>query len=52
MPPMDSINGLPFPTVADAALSAKPSEIDREIMELFEQFRNPLLRYALSLFVQ
>ena len=39
---------LPFPIGADAVLSAKPSEIEREVMSLFEQFRNPLLRYALS----
>src|ERR1700727_1517321 len=48
MPPIYSINRLPFASVTDAALSAKPSEIEREVMELFEQFRNPLLRYALS----
>src|ERR1700734_458453 len=48
MLPADSINGLSIPNVVEAALSAKPSEIEREIMELFEQFRNPLLRYALS----
>jgi hypothetical protein len=44
----DSINELPFPSAADAALSAKPSEIEREVLDLFEQFRDPLLRYALS----
>jgi RNA polymerase sigma-70 factor (ECF subfamily) len=49
MPPADSINGLFFPTVADAALAGNPSEIEREVIELFEQFRDPLLRYALSL---
>src|ERR1700683_5144420 len=48
MPPTDSINGLSFPTVADTALSAKPSEMEREVIELFDQFRDPLLRYALS----
>ncbi len=51
MPPADSIadaNDSPFPSKADTAFSAKPSEIEREVMELFEQFRNPLLRYALS----
>jgi RNA polymerase sigma-70 factor, ECF subfamily len=48
MPPTDSINGLPFPTFVAAALSAKPSEIEREVMKLFEEFRDPLLRYALS----
>jgi hypothetical protein len=39
MPLTDSIYGLPLRTAADAALSAKPSEIEREVMELFEQFR-------------
>ncbi|MFZ0308460.1 MAG: sigma-70 family RNA polymerase sigma factor [Candidatus Sulfotelmatobacter sp.] len=48
MPPTDSINELPFPNVAEAAHSAKPSEIEREVIELFDQFRDPLLRYALS----
>src|ERR1700683_4783926 len=48
MSPTDSMKELPFPKVAHAALSAKPSEIEREVMELFEQFRDPLLRYALS----
>jgi RNA polymerase sigma-70 factor, ECF subfamily len=48
MPPTDSIHGLPFPTTAGAALSTKTSEIEREVMELFEQLRKPLLRYALS----
>jgi RNA polymerase sigma-70 factor (ECF subfamily) len=48
MHPTDSINGLPFPAAADAAPSAKPSEIERVVMELFEQFRDPLLRYVLS----
>jgi RNA polymerase sigma-70 factor, ECF subfamily len=48
-PPTDSINERSFPNAADAALSAKPSEIEREVMELFEQFRGPLFRYALSL---
>jgi RNA polymerase sigma-70 factor (ECF subfamily) len=48
MPPADSINRLPFPTLADAALAANPSQIEREVIELFEQFRDPLCRYALS----
>jgi RNA polymerase sigma-70 factor, ECF subfamily len=51
MPPADSIadaNDSPFSSKADTAFSAKPSEVEREVMELFEQFRNPLLRYALS----
>src|ERR1700683_3162020 len=48
MPPKDSLNALSFPNAADAVLSAKPSEIEREVMELFDQFRHPLFRYALS----
>jgi RNA polymerase sigma-70 factor (ECF subfamily) len=48
MPPTDSTNDLPFPLASDAAFSSKPSEIEREVLELFEQFRNPLLRYAMS----
>jgi RNA polymerase sigma-70 factor, ECF subfamily len=44
----DSINELSFSAAAGAAVSAKPSEIECEIMNLFDQFRNPLLRYALS----
>jgi RNA polymerase sigma-70 factor, ECF subfamily len=45
----ESINGLPFLTLADAAPAAKRTKIDREVMELYDQFRNPLLRYGLSL---
>src|SRR3984885_15680892 len=48
MPPTESIDGLPFPTVAETAPSERPSEIEREVMDIFEQFRDPLLRYALS----
>jgi RNA polymerase sigma-70 factor, ECF subfamily len=48
MPPTDFIDELTFPSSAEAVLSAEPSEIEREVMDLFEQFRNPLLRYALS----
>ena len=46
-PATDSINELPFS--AAATLSARFSEIECEVMQLFEQFRNPLLRYVLSL---
>jgi RNA polymerase sigma-70 factor, ECF subfamily len=51
MAPADSIadsNDLPFSSTADAAFSARPSEIEREVMDMFDQFRNPLLRYVLS----
>ncbi|MFZ3340756.1 MAG: sigma-70 family RNA polymerase sigma factor [Terriglobales bacterium] len=44
----DSTAGLPFATATGAASSPKPSENEHVVMELFEQFRNPLLRYALS----
>jgi len=47
-PPADSIRELSFPSVVSTAFSEKPSEIEREVLELFEQFRNPLLRYVLS----
>jgi RNA polymerase sigma-70 factor (ECF subfamily) len=42
------MNGLSFPTISESALSARPLEIERDVMELFEQIRNPLLRYAYS----
>src|ERR1700685_4376800 len=48
MPPRDSINELSFPTIADQALSGKTSQMECEVIELFEQFRDPLLRYTLS----
>lgn len=47
IPPVDTVNELPFPTTK--AFSAKPSEIEREVINLFDQFRTPLLRYVLSL---
>jgi len=47
MPLADWIDDLPFSAVAGTT-SAKPSEIEREVVDLFEQFRDPLLRYAYS----
>ena len=51
-PPADSIaNSIgerAFSARASAALPAKPSEIERLVMGLFEEFRNSLLRYSLS----
>jgi RNA polymerase sigma-70 factor (ECF subfamily) len=44
----DSTNELIFATATRAADSARSSKIEREVMELFEQLRNPLLRYVLS----
>jgi len=45
----ESIDELSLPAVAHASLSAKSSENEREVLELYEQFRGPLLRYAISL---
>jgi RNA polymerase sigma-70 factor, ECF subfamily len=47
MPP-DSISELPFPATVGAVTSAEPSAIEREVLDIFEECRNPLLRYALS----
>ncbi len=44
----DSIDGLILSGEAAAAFSANPSEIECEVISLFDQFRNSLLRYALS----
>jgi RNA polymerase sigma-70 factor (ECF subfamily) len=48
MPWRDSISEIPYPDTAAAKSSAMPSEIEREVIGLFDQFRDPLLRYALS----
>jgi RNA polymerase sigma-70 factor, ECF subfamily len=48
MPSTESIIELTFPSVATTESLAKPSEVEGEVMRLFDQFRNPLLRYALS----
>jgi RNA polymerase sigma-70 factor, ECF subfamily len=44
-----SIIRLPFPTAPDAALPAAPQAIDEEVIVLFDEFRDRLLRYVLSL---
>jgi RNA polymerase sigma-70 factor, ECF subfamily len=44
----DSLRRLPLPRAADAALPALPSELENEIIGLFDEFRARLLRYALS----
>jgi RNA polymerase sigma-70 factor, ECF subfamily len=49
IPPTDVIQELPFPTGVRAGSGARPSEDEREVIQLFEQFRNPLLRYVVSL---
>jgi RNA polymerase sigma-70 factor (ECF subfamily) len=45
-PPTDAVRNLAFSTGQSAAES---SENEREVIQLFEQFRNPLLRYVVSL---
>ena len=47
MPFTEWIDELPFLVISGTA-PAKSSEIEREVMELFQQFRVPLLRYTLS----
>jgi RNA polymerase sigma-70 factor, ECF subfamily len=47
IPPADSIDGLLFPGAAAAAPSL-PSEIECEVIGLFDQLRSPILRYVLS----
>jgi RNA polymerase sigma-70 factor (ECF subfamily) len=44
----DSLRRLPLPRTADSALPALPSELESEIISLFDEFRGRLLRYALS----
>jgi RNA polymerase sigma-70 factor, ECF subfamily len=48
MPPAESIDALLLPASVDSATAAQPSEIERDILDLFNQYRNPLLRYTLS----
>jgi RNA polymerase sigma-70 factor, ECF subfamily len=48
MPPTDLIRELHFPGSIGIASPAKPSESECEVIHLFEQFRNPLLRYVVS----
>lgn len=44
-----SVAGLTFPGTAAQTLSSGPSEIEIEVLSLFDQFRNPVVRYAISL---
>jgi RNA polymerase sigma-70 factor (ECF subfamily) len=48
IPQADSIHELAFPASAGTGAAAKPSEAECEVIHLFEQFRNPLLRYVVS----
>jgi RNA polymerase sigma-70 factor, ECF subfamily len=45
----DSLPELAFPTNAGSGSLEKTSEIECEVIDLFEQLRNPLLRYVISL---
>jgi RNA polymerase sigma-70 factor, ECF subfamily len=47
--PADSIREFPFVDLGTAACPARKREIEDEVIRLFDQFRTPLLRYALSL---
>jgi RNA polymerase sigma-70 factor (ECF subfamily) len=48
IPPRELIRELPFPGTATFAPSERHSEIECQVIDLFDQFRNPLLRYILS----
>jgi len=48
IPPTDSVDRLSFPATAGSAVSAGSSEIEQQVITLFEQFRNSLLRYVLA----
>jgi RNA polymerase sigma-70 factor (ECF subfamily) len=44
----DSIAGLSFPRAEAGAIAARPSETECQVIELFDHFRDSLLRYVLS----
>jgi RNA polymerase sigma-70 factor, ECF subfamily len=46
IPPTDSIDRLPFLTATGNAVDVRSSEIEREVIDLFDQFRNSLLGYV------
>lgn len=46
--PSNSLLRLPLSKPCDAAISAEPSELEEEVIRLFDEFRGRLLRYALS----
>jgi len=48
MPPSSGEN-VSFAVPSAVPLSAQGSRVEREVMELFDEYRNPLLRYSLSL---
>jgi RNA polymerase sigma-70 factor (ECF subfamily) len=48
MLPPESISDLFFPVTPGEAVSSRPSEIECAVLSLFEQYRDPILRYSLS----
>jgi RNA polymerase sigma-70 factor, ECF subfamily len=46
---LSSCENASFAVLSRVRGSAKASRIENQVMELFEEFRNPLLRYSLSL---
>ena len=48
MPP-SSLENVSFAVPSTTRLAAKASRIEEEVMELFDEFRQPLLRYSLSI---
>lgn len=49
IPPADSLNSRLFPLAAASATEAKQSEVQCEVIRLFDELRTPSLRYVLSL---
>jgi RNA polymerase sigma-70 factor, ECF subfamily len=49
MPQANLIDELALPARTSTGSLARPSEIECKVIDLFEQFRNPLLRYVISL---
>jgi RNA polymerase sigma-70 factor, ECF subfamily len=47
--PLDLTVGLRIPSAASASRSPEPSELERQVIGLFDEFQDRLLRYALSL---
>jgi RNA polymerase sigma-70 factor (ECF subfamily) len=48
IPTTELVQELPFSPGAAIGPVARPSECEREVVHLFEQFRSPLLRYVVS----
>src|SRR5271154_861642 len=48
IPSSDSASELALPAVTAGVSRARPSEIECEVMNLFEQYRNPILRYVVA----